>query len=77
LPSEIFAAWVHASILTLIAAGTVTVRRRFPLSHEIRNNPPSFALLDLVDFEADELGAAQPAGDQKRPDGAVALALSK
>ena len=28
-----------------------------------------------VDFEAHELGAAQPAGDQKRQDGAVALAF--
>ena len=30
LPSEIFAAAIHESILTFIAAGTVTVRRRFP-----------------------------------------------
>ena len=30
LPSEIFAAAIHESILTLTAAGTVTVRRRFP-----------------------------------------------
>jgi hypothetical protein len=35
------------------------------------------SLLDAVDFEANELGAAQPVRDQKRQDGAVALALKR
>jgi hypothetical protein len=30
-----------------------------------------------VNFEADQLGAAQPARDQKRQDGAVRLALER
>jgi len=33
--------------------------------------------LDPVDFEANELGAAQPARDQKSQDGAVALAFKR
>jgi hypothetical protein len=41
------------------------------LAYKIRNDPAALALLDPVDFEANELGAAQPAGDQKRQDGAI------
>ena len=46
--SEIFAARVHASILTLTAAGTVTVTEPAPFSHQVRYDPSSLALLDLV-----------------------------
>jgi hypothetical protein len=49
--------------------------RAISLAYKIRNDPAALALLDPVDFEANELGAAQPAGDQKRQDGAVALAF--
>jgi hypothetical protein len=34
--------------------------------------PPAFALLDLVDGDQEQLGAAQAAADQKREHGAVA-----
>jgi len=45
------------------------------LAYKIRNDPAALALLDPVNFEANELGAAQPARDQKSQDGAVALAF--
>ena len=45
------------------------------LAYKIRNDPAALALLNPVDFEANELGAAQPAGDRKRQDGAVALLI--
>jgi hypothetical protein len=37
----------------------------------------TLALVDPVDFEANELGAAQSARDQKSQDGAVALAFKR
>lgn len=61
-PSLIFAAAIHESILTFTAAGMVTVRTRFPFPTRSGMAPATLALLDAVDFEANELGASQPHG---------------
>jgi hypothetical protein len=45
-----------------------------PLADHVRQHPPSLALLEIFDVDADELGAAQAAAEQHGQDGSVALA---
>jgi hypothetical protein len=64
----------HGSINWAWASVRVPVLRSLPhvgaqaisLAYKIRNDPAVLALLGPVDFEANELGAAQPTRDQKR-----------
>ena len=74
-PSVIFAARVQASTLTFTAAGMVTVRRRFPLpTRSGMTQRPSRCWMRSTSRRTSS-AAAQPARDQKRQDGAVALAF--
>jgi hypothetical protein len=47
------------------------------LPEKTRNDLPSVRLLDVVDCEANELGAEQAARDQKRQDGAAAFGFKR
>jgi hypothetical protein len=45
-----------------------------PLAGQVRQHPPSLALLEICDLDAEELRAAQAAAEEHGQDGPVALA---
>src|SRR6202043_1450808 len=45
-----------------------------PLAGHVRQHPPSLALLEIFDVDAEQLGAAQAAAEEHGQDGPVALA---
>ncbi len=74
-PSVITAERNHSSMRTLTSAGIGHGADAAALAFKVRDHPPTFALLQLIDGERDHFPTPQPTGDQQRQDGAIALAF--
>jgi hypothetical protein len=75
-PSLTPAAVVHSSIHTWPTSAPEPCAGVFP-PQDVEDDPAALALLDLLDGQAHELVAPQPAAEEESQNGAIALAFPR